>query len=146
MHFGVRNARVYMSAPSGGGAISRLWLFVRASALASAAISGVLWTRLNLGSVDCEKLGYPIAHDMVFFKTAVFAAVHLDHAAVVNLGANNAADLQHLQQLHCELEAAALASLGTVGTDVAKIMWTHDQQRFDTGILDIEWKLELLLQ
>jgi hypothetical protein len=55
---------------------------------------------------------------MVFFKTAVFAAVHLNHATVVHLGADNAADLQHLKQLQSELEAAALAHLRAVGTGI----------------------------
>ena len=97
---------------------SRLRLLFGATALAQVAVGSVLGTWLDLSSVDCEKLGDPITHDVVLFKTAVFAAVHLNHATVVHLGADNAADLQHLKQLQSELEAAALAHLRAVGTGI----------------------------
>ena len=139
---------IYIHAGGGNAPLPflRLWLLFGTRALAPAAVGSVLGPRLNLSGVDCKKLGYPIAHDVVLFKAAVFAAVNLNHAAVVHLCAYDAADLQHLKQLQRELEAAALARLRTVGADIAEVMRPHGQQQFNAGVFDVEWKLELLLQ
>ncbi len=124
----------------------RLGLLRGARALPLAAICGIFRLRLHFGSVKDEELGDPIAHDGVFLQTAVFAAVHLNHAAVVHLSANGAFDLQHVRQLRRELEAAALASLWPVGTDVAEVVRPLLKKLFDTGVLDAERQFELLLE
>ena len=71
-----------------------LVLLLRASALSLAAVRRIFRLRLNFKGVNCEKLGDPIAHDVMLLQTAVLAAVNLNHAAVVNLSADDASDLR----------------------------------------------------